>query len=86
MPAIKKAFDLMGDDIVEISTENETLKNRIGSCDEKRLEESKAKSLKRFNDETTANLFIARKGKQTKKQYFYIGIYILRPIMEKCGS
>ena len=26
MPAFKKAFDLMGDDIVELSTENETLK------------------------------------------------------------
>ena len=26
MPAIEKAFDLMGDDIVELSTENETLK------------------------------------------------------------
>ena len=26
MPAIKKAFDLMGDDIIDITTENETLK------------------------------------------------------------
>ena len=34
MPAIKKAFDLMGDDIVEISTENESLKYKIGSYDE----------------------------------------------------
>ena len=25
MPAIEKAFDLMGDDIVELTTENETL-------------------------------------------------------------
>ena len=31
MPAIKKAFNLMsGDDIVELSTEDETLKNKIG--------------------------------------------------------
>ena len=30
MPAIKKAFDLLGDDIVDLSTENETLKNQIG--------------------------------------------------------
>ena len=29
MPAIKKAFSLMGDDIVELSTENETLKKQI---------------------------------------------------------
>ena len=46
MPAIKKAFDLMGDAIVELSTENETLKNQIGDYDEKWLEESKAKLLK----------------------------------------
>ena len=28
MPAIKKAFDLMGYDIVNLSTENESLKNQ----------------------------------------------------------
>ena len=31
MPAIKKAFILLGDDIVEISTEIDALKNKIGS-------------------------------------------------------
>ena len=35
MPAIKKAFNLLGDDLVELSTENDALKNRIGSHDEK---------------------------------------------------
>ena len=30
MPAIKKAFNLLGDDIVELHTENEALKNQIG--------------------------------------------------------
>ena len=30
MPAIKKAFNLMGDDRVELHTENENLKNKIG--------------------------------------------------------
>ena len=29
--AIKKAFDLMGDDSVELSTENNFLKNNMGS-------------------------------------------------------
>ena len=43
MPAIKKAFNLMGDDIVELSVENESLKNQIGVYDEKWLQESKAK-------------------------------------------
>ena len=33
MPAIKRAFNLMGDDIVELSTENDALKNKIGSYD-----------------------------------------------------
>ena len=33
MPAIKKAFNLLGDDMVEISTENDALKNKIGSYD-----------------------------------------------------
>ena len=41
MTAIKKAFNLMGDDIVELSVENESLKNQIGDYDEKWLQESK---------------------------------------------
>ena len=35
MPAIKKAFNLMGDDIVELSVENESLENQISQYDEK---------------------------------------------------
>ena len=41
MPAYKKAFNLSGDDIVELSTENDALKNKIGMYDEKWLDESK---------------------------------------------
>ena len=37
MPAIKKAFNLLGDDIVDLSTENDALKNKIGDYDEKWL-------------------------------------------------
>ena len=40
MPAIKKAVDLLGDDIVDLSTENDALKNKMGSYDETWLEES----------------------------------------------
>ena len=40
MPAIKEAFNLMGNDIVELSTEKDTLKNQIENYDEKWLEES----------------------------------------------
>ena len=38
-PAIKKAFNLMGDDIVELSDENESLKKQIGHYDEQWLQE-----------------------------------------------
>ena len=67
MPAIKKAFNLLGDDIVEISTENDALKNKIGSYDEKWLEESKAKLLKQIDDEKRANLIMSRTKKQMGK-------------------
>ena len=68
MPAIKKAFDLMGDDIVELSTENDALKNKIGSYDERWLEESKLKLLKEIDDKQRANLIMSRMKKQMNKQ------------------
>ena len=55
MPAIKIVFDLMGVDIVELSTENDSLKNKMRSYDEKWLEESQAKLSKQINDEKRAN-------------------------------
>ena len=64
MPAIKKAFNLLGDNIVQLSTENDALKNKIGSFDEKWLEESKNKMLKEIDDEKRANLFMSRMKKQ----------------------
>ena len=48
----------MGDDIVEISTENETLKNKIGLYDEKKREESKAKLLKQIDDEKSIFIIV----------------------------
>ena len=68
MPAIKKAFDLMGDGIVDLSTENETLKNQIGDYDQKWLEESKAKLLKDINDEKRANIIMSTMKKQMNKK------------------
>ena len=67
MPAIKKAFNLLGDDIVELSTRNDALKNKIGSYDEKWLEESKNKKLKQIDDEKRANLIMSRMKKQMEK-------------------
>ena len=68
MPAIKKAFNLLGDDIVELSTENDALKNKIGSYDERWLEESKLKLLKEIDDEKRANIIMSRMKKQLNKQ------------------
>ena len=69
MPAIKKGFNLLGDDIVELSTKIETLKNKIGSYDENRLQSSNAKLLKQIDEEKRANIFMSRmKKKQIEKQ------------------
>ena len=68
VPAIEKTFELLGNDIVELSTDNESLK-KIGSYDEKLLEESKAKLLEQIDDEKKANLFMSRMEKVMKKQY-----------------
>ena len=67
MPAIKKAFDLMGEDIVELNTENEPLKNKTGPYDEQWSEESKAKLLKQIDNGKTANLILSSLQKQMKK-------------------
>ena len=68
MPAIKEAFNLMGNDIVELSTENDTLKNQISNYDEKWLGESKAKLLKNIDDEKRANINMSRMKKQMDKK------------------
>ena len=68
MPAIKKTFKLLGDDIVELSTENVALKNKIGSYDEKWLEESKSKMIKQIDHDKRANLIMSRMKKQMEKQ------------------
>ena len=68
MPAIKKTFNLMGDDIVELSTENDALKNKIGSYDKRWLEESKLKLLKEIDDGKRANIIMSRMKKQMNKQ------------------
>ena len=69
MPAFRKILCLIGDDKVELSTENETLKNSISFHNEKWLEESKPKLLKQIDDEKRANLIISRVKKQMNKQY-----------------
>ena len=67
MLAIKKAFDLLRDDIADLSTKSESLKNKIGFCDEKWLEESKAKLLKQIDDEERKKSFTSIFRKQMKK-------------------
>ena len=67
MPAIKKAFNVLGDDLIELSTENDVLKNQIGEYDEKWLQESKAKLLKDIDDKKRADLLMFRMKKQMNK-------------------
>ena len=57
MPAIKKTFNLLGDVIIKLSTENDALKNKLGSYGEKCLEESEAKLLKQIDDKKRVNFF-----------------------------
>ena len=66
MPAVKLAFILMVDDIVELHRENESLKNKFGSYDDKWLEESKTRLLQQIDDEERANLNMSRKKKNRK--------------------
>ena len=68
MPAIKKAFNVLGDDLIELSTENDVLKNQIGEYDQKWLEQSKAKLLKDIDDKKRADLIMFRMKKQMNKQ------------------
>ena len=68
MPAIKEAFTLMGNDIVDLSTKNDALKEKIGDYDEKWLQESKEKLLKDIDDERRANIIMSRMKKQMNKK------------------
>ena len=68
MPAIEKTSVLMGDDIVELSTENDALKNKIGDYDENWLQESKDKLLKQIEDEKRTNLIMSSIKKQMNKE------------------
>ena len=68
MPAIKKAFNLMGDGIVDLTVENDALKNQIGEYDEKWLQESKAELLKDIDDKKRAELIMTRMKKQMNKK------------------
>ena len=77
MSAIKKAFDLMGDDIVDLSTKNDALKSKIGDYDEKWLEESKNKMLKQIDNENRAILIMSRMKKQMENINFLILIQII---------
>ena len=67
MPAFRKAFNMMVDDIVELCTKNDALRNNTSSYVEKWLEESKAKPLKQIDDEKRAKLIMSRMKKQMKK-------------------
>ena len=69
MPDNEKSVNLIGEDIVELSTENDASKSKIGSYDEKWLEESKAKLSKQIEDEKRTSLFMSRVKKQMKRDF-----------------
>ena len=69
MPALKEAFDLMGDNIVEISTENEALNSQICDFDQKWFKKSKTKTMDQMDDEKRAQPIMSRMNKQINKQY-----------------
>ena len=68
MLASKKAFNLLGDDLVEFHTENKSLRNKIGPSDEKWLEQSKARLLQQIDNDKRANLNMSRMKKRMNKQ------------------
>ena len=68
MPAIKEAFTLMGNDIVDLSTEKDALKEKIGDYDEKWLQQSKEKLMKDIDDEKRATLIMSTMKKQMNKK------------------
>ena len=57
----------MADDVIELSTKNESFKNKIGSYDEKGLVESKGNLLKQFDNEERGNLILSQMQKQMEK-------------------
>ena len=61
---MKKAFNLSSDDISELTTENDALKNKIGSYDQQWFDESKAKLLKQIDGEKRANSIMSRMKKR----------------------
>ena len=68
MPAIKEDFTSMGNDIVDLSTKNDALKEKIGDYHEKWLQESKEKLLKDIDHEKRASLIMTRMKKQMNKK------------------
>ena len=66
MPLINKAFDLKSDDLGEISTENDSLKNKICFYDRKWLEESIARPLEEYDDKKS-KLNYVKTGKTNER-------------------
>ena len=67
MPAFRKAFILIGDDVVELSTEKGALKNKIGDYDGRWFQESTDRLLKQIDDDKMAKLIMSRMKKQMER-------------------
>ena len=77
MPAIKKAFKILGDDILELSTDTDALKNKKGDYDEKWLQESKDRPLKQSDDIRESNFIQVQDGKTDRKTIIKWLIYLI---------
>ena len=67
MPAMKKAFDQRGDNIVDLNRKKGCLKNKIGSYDENWIQGSETRLLQQIDDAQRTNLFTSRMKKRMNK-------------------
>ena len=70
--ATEKAFDIMGDDMVELFTESEALKIKMCPYDRKWLGKSKTRLLRQFDDKKRTNLIRSKMENEMKKQYLRV--------------
>ena len=67
----------MGDDILELSTENDSSKDKIGFYDEDWIEESKAELLKQIDDEERASLVMSEKKNRLKNNNRWLILVVI---------
>ncbi len=67
MPAIKRAFEIMRDDIYELVVENNILRDNMGDVNEEWLETSKKKLLENTGDDKKNKSLLQRMRQKQQK-------------------